>query len=422
MRVLYSAVWYLATPVLVVWMLVLIARDRAWRGGLRERFGLVRWSIRKGIWIHAASVGEVQAALPLVDALRMQYPELPLTLTAFTPTGRAHALRNLPHDVDCMLLPFDFPGAAARFIRRLRPRVAVIIETELWPNLFGACERARVPVLMVSARLTEQGARSYRRWRRLTRATLRIPAIISAQTDADAGRIQALGADPTRVTVGGNIKFDFRLPAGIADRAAGLRDETGIGDKAVWIAASTHEGEEEAVLAAHDAVLAARRGVVLVLAPRHPDRADAVAEAARAAGRRVARRSAGETCKRGTHVYLLDTLGELATFYGLAEVAFIGGTLVPVGGHNLLEPAAFGLPLLCGPHVEHVSDMFALLHEAGAVERVEDAAQLGATVLAMLDDAGRRGRAGEAARRVLEQNRGAVDRAVHLIDGVLEHR
>lgn len=411
--------WYLAIPLIAVWFAFLAFRDPAWRTGLRERLGLIKFVAKRGIWVHAASVGEVQAAQPLLQALRLHYPELPLTLTTFTPSGRDHALRLFPDGVRCALLPFDFPGAAARFIYRLRPRVAVIIETELWPNLYAACERRNIPVLVVSARITERAARRYRRWRGLVTETLRIPAVLSAQTDADAVRMLALGADPTRVTVGGNVKFDFRVPDGVIKRADGLREELGIGSRPVWIAASTHDGEDGQVLAAHRAVVEACPDALLVLAPRHPGRADEVARMTVNGKFRLARRSLAESCADGVQVYLLDTLGELAMFYGIADVAFIGGSLVPVGGHNLLEPAAFGLPLLSGPSVHGVREMHGLLYDAGAIETVADARALGDVVVGLLADAGLRARRGMSARRVLEQNRGAVERIMHLIEGVI---
>ncbi len=420
MRRVYSLLWYLAVPFLTVWMLQLALRDPGWRAGWRERLGLVKWMVRRGIWVHAASVGEVQAVLPLVQALRMRYPELPITFTAFTPSGRDHARRHFPEGVNCLLLPFDFPGAARRFVYRVRPRVAIVIETELWPNLYAALDHARIPLLVVSARITQKSERRYRRWQSLVGSTLAVPAVVSAQTDADAARVIALGADPTRVTVGGNVKFDFSIPSGVVQRAEGLRDELGIGSRRVWIAASTHDGEDAPVLAAHRAVTAVHEDAVLVLAPRHPGRADAVAALVERQGMRVVRRSSGAPVTSGDQVFLLDTLGELALFYGIADVAFVGGSLVPVGGHNLLEPAAFGLPLVSGPSVETVREMFGLLHEAGAVAVIDDADSLGTEVKTLLADTGAARRRGTAARRVLEQNRGAVERIMHLVEGVID--
>ncbi|MCA1799030.1 MAG: lipid IV(A) 3-deoxy-D-manno-octulosonic acid transferase [Xanthomonadaceae bacterium] len=419
MRTLYSLAWYLLAPAIAVRLLLLAIRDPAWRRGLGERLGRIKTRAPRGIWVHAASVGEIQATLPLINALRLKYPDLPLTLTSFTPSGREHALRMLPEDICCALLPFDFPGAVRRFLERVKPRIAIVVETELWPNLYAACRRAEVPVVIVSARVTESSARAYGRMRRLTAATLSIPEVISAQTEVDAQRIQALGADPTRVTIGGNIKFDFRLPEGIHQRTAALRADLQLGARPVWIAASTHDGEDGPVLAAHRALLTAHPDALLVLAPRHPGRADAVAGLIEAAGFRSGRRSSKASAGAGVQVYLLDTLGELAVFYGLADVTFIGGTLVPVGGHNLLEPAAFGLPLLCGPHVDSVRRIHGLLAEGGAVRGVVDADSLAAELVGLFGDDDARRRVGAAGRRVLEQNRGAVERALHLVAGIL---
>ena len=414
MRWLYSLAWYVALPVVAV---VLLFKP-AWRRGWRARLGLVEVHQRRGIWVHAASVGEVQAALPLIEALRMHYPDIGVTVSAFTPTGLEHALRSVPNGVGCTLLPFDFPGGASRFVTRLRPRAAIIVETELWPNLFAECALTRVPLLVVSARITDGAFESYRRFPRLIARTLATPDVITAQTDVDADRLLALGADPTRVTVGGNLKFDFELPTGLAARADTLRTQLAPG-RPVWIAASTHDGEEAAALAAHRVVLERVPDAMLVLAPRHPGRADAVAGVVRQSGMSVARRSAGASGADAPQVYLLDTLGELAMFYGIADVAFVGGTLVPVGGHNLLEPAALGVPLVCGPHVQNITAMHALFEATDAVEAVADGAGLGAAVLRLLTDPALRARRGAAARAVLDQNRGALARVLQLVDGIL---
>lgn len=412
---LYSLAWYAALPAILVYLLL----NPRWRAGWRERLGLLDTRARRGIWVHAASVGEVQAALPLVEALRVRYPDYPLMVTSFTPTGREHAERNVPNGVECRLLPLDFPGAVGRFIAKLKPRVAIVVETELWPNLFAECAVTRVPLLLVSARISDKAMRAYARWPRLVGRTLRIPDVITVQTDADADRMLALGADPTRVTVGGNLKFDFELPAGVLERSARLREQLADG-RFVWIAASTHDGEEGPALAAHRAVLARHPDALLVLAPRHPGRADAIAAQVVQLGFTLARRSA-QTASGGdgAQVYLLDTLGELAVFYGIADVAFVGGTLVPVGGHNLLEPAAFGVPILCGPHVENIAAMHALFEDASAVERVESADDLGVAVARLFDDPAARSRRGGAARAVLDQNRGALTRVMQLVAGAL---
>lgn len=417
---LYSLLWYLAAPLIALWLVAVGLRDPAWWRGLRERLGLVDVAVRGRVWVHAASVGEVQAALPLVEALRERYPGMPIVLTAFTPSGQEHARRSLPADVHCALLPFDFPGAASRFVRRVHPRVAVVIETELWPNLYAACEKADIAVLLVSARITERSARRYRRWRGLVADTLRVVREISAQTEADAGRLLMLGADPGRVTVGGNLKFDLRIPPGVVERAGGLRDELGIGGRPVWIAASTHEGEDEQVLDAHRAVLDAHPDGLLVLAPRHPVRSDTVARAALERGFRTARRSSSDPCDAATDVYLLDTLGELTVFYAIADIAFVGGSLVPVGGHNLLEPAAFNLPLVCGPHLHGVREISALFEEEGGLEVVTSSESLARTVNRLFACPVVREQRGEAARRVLERNRGAVARIVRSVEAVLD--
>lgn len=421
MRWLYSLIWYLAAPLIALWWLKRALREPEWRHGLRERFGYLRDYRSDGIWLHAASVGEVQAVMPLLHALQERWPEMPVSITAFTPTGKAHAQRLAPEDVRCALLPFDLPGATARFIARLRPRLAIIVETELWPNLYAACRKQEVPLLLVSARVTERGAKQYASWRSLVADTLSVPAVIGVQTDADADRLEGLGASPLRISVTGNIKFDFALPEGFRERARALAGELGMADRTVWIAASTHPGEDEQVLAAHERVLADYPGALLLLAPRHPGRGDALAGMLDAAGWEYGRRGSGSRCRPGMQVYLLDSLGELALCYGICEVAFIGGSLVDIGGHNLLEPAAFGLPLICGPHVQNISGMHALLQDAGALVTVRDGGMLGDVVAGLLADPERRRSQGKAALDVLERNRGSVERVLRLAEGMVQN-
>ncbi len=318
--------------------------------------------------------------------------------------------------------PMDLPGAVRRFLDHFRPAALLLLEMEIWPNLLKGCEVRDIPVGIASARLSEKSAARYQRFgRTLILTAMRRLHVIAAQTAGDAERFIAVGVPPERVRVGGNLKFDFALPADLSARAATLRGA--LGGRRAWVAGSTHEGEEKICLAAQHA-LEKRFGAdapLLILVPRLTGRFDTVAELLTREGVAFARRSQGAPpLFSGCNVLLVDTLGELMDFYATAEVAFVGGTLVPdIGGHNLLEPAALGLPVICGPHTQNAPQVAQLLREAGALRVVEDEASLAAALEGLLQDVEARIAAGEAGRAVVESNRGAVARCLELIGAVL---
>jgi 3-deoxy-D-manno-octulosonic-acid transferase len=302
----------------------------------------------------------------------------------------------------------------------VQPRLAVIFETELWPNLYRECGRRRVPLVLASARVSERSVGRYRRLGALFRATLSEAAVVAAQAAGDAERFRALGADPASTHVTGNIKFDFDLPPGTLERGARLREQYAP-ERPLWVAGSTHGGaEEHAVIEAQRRVRAAHPGALLVLAPRHPQRFAEVAGTLSKAGMRSARRSLSSATAPDCEVLLLDTLGELLDFYAAADLAFVGGSLVPAGGHNLLEPAALGVPILTGPHNSNSEEIARLLIARGAAEVVNDAAGLRARVSALLADPAARARIGEAGRASVDSNRGALDKLLALIEPLLD--
>ncbi len=425
MRMLYLAAVYLAAPVISALLAARGLRDRSYWRNFGERFGLGPRLARPPIWVHAVSVGEVQAAAALVVALRGRYPDTPVLVTTFTPTGAAHARTLFRESAVVRYLPFDLPGAVRRFLDRTRPRLAVIMETELWPNLYRQCRLRRIPLVIASARLSRRSVERYRRLRALFRETLAGDIIIAAQAEGDAERFRALGAAAERTHVTGNLKFDFTLPPDISERGGALRRQYSPG-RALWVAGSTHGGgEEDAVLEAHRLVAAAHGGALLVLAPRHPNRFGEVAAWLQRQGVAFARRSRASEADAGTggpSVLLLDTLGELLYFYAAADVAFVGGSLVPIGGHNLLEPAALGLPVLTGPHYSNAEDVARLLLECGAAEVVRNGAELGSRVAALLSDEALRLRLGGRARDAVGRNRGALEKLLRLIAPLLEER
>ena len=428
MRFLYLLAVYLAAPVVSALFLWRGLRDRSYWRNFGERFGFGARLSPGGVWLHAVSVGEVQACAALVSALSRRYPALPLTVTTFTPTGSARARALFGNLAQVRYVPYDLPGAVRRFFRRVQPRLAVIFETELWPNLYRECGRRRVPLVLASARISARSVSRYQRLGTLFRETLARTALVAAQGAGDAERFRSLGADPANTHVTGNIKFDFELPEGLAARGAGLRAQYAP-ERPLWVAGSTHGGlEEQAVLEAQQRVREVHPDALLVLAPRHPPRFDEVAGALRAAGISVVRRSAsaGEGTDAACAVLLLDSLGELLDFYAAADVSFVGGSLVPRGGHNLLEPAALGVPILVGPDNSNGEEIARLLIARGAAEVVHDAGELGTRVTALLGDSAARERMGAAGRASVDSNRGALEKLLSLIepllDGTPEHR
>jgi 3-deoxy-D-manno-octulosonic-acid transferase len=424
LRLLYLLAVYLAAPIISAMLLWRGLRDRSYWHNFSERFGFGARLAPYGVWLHAVSVGEVQACAPLVSALYQRHPGLALTVTTFTPTGAARARALFGNLAQVRYIPFDLPGAARRFLARVQPRLAVIFETELWPNLYRECGRRRVPLVLASARISARSVGRYQRLGALFRDTLSQAVVVAAQAEGDAERFRALGAAATSTHVTGNLKFDFEVPPDIAQRGARLRAQYAP-ERALWVAGSTHGGgEEQALLDAHQRVRAAHPGALLVLAPRHPPRFDEVAKSLAQGGVSFVRRSqageagAGQTCQ----VVLLDSLGELLDFYAAADVAFVGGSLVPIGGHNLLEPAALGVPILTGPNNFNSAEIARLLIERGAAEVVHDAAQLGARVSALLADPGERERMGAAASAAVDGNRGALSNLLALIEPLLAAR
>jgi len=420
LRFVYLLAVYLAAPVICAVFLWRGLRDRGYWRNFRERFGFGAPARPHGVWIHAVSVGEVQACAPLVGVLRQRYPELPLTVTAVTPTGAARARALFGNAAQVRYVPFDLPGAVRRFFARVQPRLAVIVETELWPNLYRECGRRRVPLVLASARLSARSAGRYRRLGALFRDTLSQAAVVAAQGTLDAERFQALGADPASTHVTGNLKFDFRLPPRTVERGARLREQYAPA-RALWVAGSTHGGgEEQALLEAQRRVRALHPDALLVLAPRHPQRFAEVAALLHQAGASFVRRSQGAAAAAQTcEVLLLDSLGELLDFYAAADVAFVGGSLVPIGGHNLLEPAALGVPILTGPYNSNSEEIARLLIAGGAAEIVRDAATLGARVSALLANPEARVRIGAQGRASVDSNRGALGKLLGLIEPLL---
>jgi 3-deoxy-D-manno-octulosonic-acid transferase len=422
-RLLYNTLLILATPIILC---ILLAKKRC-RRGLRDRFGLrVRPVLepsgerRPLIWIHAVSLGEVVAVTPLVKELHRNHPDHRLIVSTVTETGREAVEQRLGGIAEHRYAPLDLPWAVSRAIAQWQPVLYAFVETELWPNLLWTLRDRQVPIIMVNGRVS---SRSFARQHivgliSFYRSVLRSLTLCLMQSERDAQRIVALGAAADRVHRTGNIKFDQPMPAAPVD--ASFRASLGVGESdRLLLAGSTHAGEEEIIVAAYRKILSQQASAVLMLAPRHIERAEEVVAMVTAAGLPVQRKSRLDSIGSGPRVIILDTRGELARAYHEAAVAFVGGTLVPVGGHNLLEPAVWGKPVLFGPYTDHCAEIATLLLESGGAAQVSSADDLARRVCVWLEDSTIRRRVGEAARRTVSDNQGALRRSVDLIEACL---
>lgn len=410
MRVLYSLAWLLALPFAFLYLLWRGRRQPAYLRHWGERLGLApRSRYRPVIWIHAVSVGETRAAVPLVEALLRQHPNHAILLTHATPTGRAAGHELFGDKVRRAYLPYDFPPLVWLFLERVRPELGIVMETELWPNLFRACRYRDIPVLLVNARLSEHSARGYRRFASLARMALQDLSAIAAQTEADAARLEYLGAGGIAVT--GNVKFDVTPPPDTPAKAAELRHL--FAGRFVFLCASTREGEEDLLLEVLGDLPA---DALLVLVPRHPQRFDAVADLLRVRGLVFARRSEAQAITPDTRVFLGDSMGEMAAYYAAADLCYVGGSLLPLGGQNMIEAAAAGCPALFGPHTWNFLEAAEQAVARGAARRVADGAELRGALLALHGDPEARQRMADAGLAFTRDNRGATGRILALIE------
>ncbi|MGA4471844.1 lipid IV(A) 3-deoxy-D-manno-octulosonic acid transferase [Ectopseudomonas chengduensis] len=415
-RLLYTLLLHLALPLIALRLALRARKAPAYARRINERFSLGLPAMKPGgIWVHAVSVGESIAAAPMIRALQAHYPDLPITVTCMTPTGSERIQALFGASVQHCYLPYDLPWAAARFLDRVQPRLAVVMETELWPNHIHQCAKRGIPVALANARLSERSARGYARFGKLTAPMLGELSLIAVQTQTEAQRFLDLGARPGCVEVTGSIKFDLKIDAELLQRADALRQQWQATTRPVWIAASTHAGEDEIVLAAHRQLLKTQPDALLILVPRHPERFNSVHELCISERLTTRRRSTAEAVQASDQVLLGDTMGELLFLYALADIAFVGGSLVANGGHNLLEPAALGKPVLSGPHLFNFLEIAAQLREAGALSEVENAMQLADKVAALLNEPSKMQRMSQVGLSVLKANQGALER---LLEGL----
>jgi 3-deoxy-D-manno-octulosonic-acid transferase len=418
-RILYAALTYLLLPVYAFYWFFRGIVNRAYWDRFSQRFGVGFPKIGQGsFWIHAVSVGEVQASVPLVRALARRFPGQPLLMTTVTPTGAARVRSVFGDAVHHCYIPFETPSAVTNFFDSVRPRLALIMETEIWPNLYRECGVREIPLVLVSARISPKSVDSYRKLLPLFRETLSHGIVIAAQSEADAERFRSLGARPERTRVTGNIKFDIEVPPDLVERGRVFRNRY-LGRRPVWTAASTHAKEEEQVLEAQRLVLKQVPDALLILVPRHPERFDSVRQLMERQKVPFITRTSERPVDSGHSVFLGDTMGELPLIYAASDVAFVGGTLVPVGGHNLLEPAALGLPVVTGPHLFNTQDIADMFVSIGALTRIVDASQLAVAISTLLRDEETAQRLGSLGREIVVKNRGALERLLRLVEPLI---
>lgn len=420
-RFFYSALFYLLIPLILIRLLWRSTRAPEYRRRWLERFGYVpgidQAQTAKTIWVHSVSLGETLASVPMIRRLQQRYPEAQLVVTTMTPTGSACVKNTFGDRVYHVYAPYDLPCAVNRFLRRVHPDLLIIMETELWPNLIHGCADQNIPVVLANARLSEKSARGYRRFAALTEPMLQCIDSVAVQHEEDGNRFLSLGLPASQLAVIGNIKFDLTLDEPLRTRAAQLRVQWQAGcRRPVLLAASTHRGEDDILLDAFERIRQQFPALLLVLVPRHPERFDEVTQRCLARGLNAVRRSSGKSPAKTDQVLIGDTMGELLVFFGACDIAFVGGSLVPTGGHNLIEPAAWQVPVLSGPHLFNFADVSRLLLEAGGMAICKDARSIANTVIGLLGDPGAAARMGEAAKVVAEKNRGALDRLLAVIE------
>jgi 3-deoxy-D-manno-octulosonic-acid transferase len=417
MRLFYTLLIYLLSPV----VLFLLYRPRHGK----PSFGS-RWKEHLGyisppndhapIWIHAVSVGETIAVTPLIKALKQRHPELSIVLTTTTRTGADQAAR-LGDLVEHRYAPLDYPGAIKRFLKQTRPQALLIMETELWPNLLAQCGKQSIPVVILNARLSEKSCQRYQRIRHFFRQISQSLTLLLCQHRDDAERFKRLGVTQPQIEVTGSIKFDIQLDQKQIE--LGERYRQSLRNRPVWIAASTHKGEDEAILRAHQEICQQQPEALLILVPRHPERFTDVAKLCLEHSFSVCRRSEQRIVAPQESVLLGDSMGEMAYFFQIADIAFMGGSLVPVGGHNLLEPAALAKPTLIGPHFFNFSDITKQLVAKKACQIVSSEIELATNVLRLFASPDQRQTMGMAAFDVVAANQGALEKSLIAIDRVL---
>jgi 3-deoxy-D-manno-octulosonic-acid transferase len=419
MKYLYTIIFYLLLPFILLRLWLKNRNNPSAHAYWYERVGRsLRPAPQHGIWIYAVSVGESIAAIPLIKALQQRHPNIPIIVTNETIGGADRIRESLGNRVTQLYSPYDLPLVLRKVFTLLKPRLLILMETELWPNLLAECRRNKVPVVVANARLSERSASGYRRISSITREMLSGINRVMAQSQADADRFIDLGLLPDRVYITGNIKFDRDLSPQLSEHAKKLREAWGE-DRLIWIAASTHEGEEEQILEAFAKVRKRLANVLLVSVPRHVNRVCRLQNLYQSHGYQVIKRSENRVCSGTTDIFIGDTMGELFSFYAASDIAFVGGSLVEKGGQNPLEPAAVGLPILTGPYTFNFELISKQLIQRGIEIQVNNSQELAEQVVALLSNPQRRQAIGKDAKKFVDENKGSLVKHLALIEDLL---
>ncbi len=429
-RFLYTVILYLCVPLILLRLLLRARKAPAYAARWSERFGffeLPQWlsdrdqKNQKIIWLHAVSVGETIAATPLIDRLLADDDSVGVVITTTTPTGSEQVHKIFKKHIQNkrvfhVYAPYDLPDCIARFLQKTKPDLYVIMETELWPNSIGQCAKKNIPVVLANGRLSEKSAKGYKKIKWLIEKTFSQLSFAAIQYKDDAERMLALGLKKECCEVTGNIKFDLSISDEVRKTAEVFKTTLNqTREHIIWIAASTHAGEDEIIIEAYKAAKLKVSHLLLVLVPRHPERFSAVASLCEVNELQVQQRSRNEPLLDTTDVLVGDTMGELLALLGSSDIAFIAGSLVPVGGHNIIEPAAWGLPILTGPHLFNFTEASQLLLAENAMKVVENSKQLGDTIVELSENKALRKAMGDRARDVAISNRGALDKLFLII-------
>lgn len=419
MRTLYSILFYLGMPLVWLRLLWRSRRDRNYARRWSERLGHVPPNVKSDcIWWHCVSVGETLAALPLIKSLMQRHPTFPVLVTGMTPSGSAQIQKHLGESVSHTYAPYDVPHLWERFLNQVKPKILIIMETELWPNMLASCHKKNIPVILINARLSEKSAKGYGRFSSLSKEMLDNLNSVAVQNETDGKRFIQLGLSPEKMHVTGTVKFDITISSELLQKARELRSSWDA-SRPVFIAASTHEGEEKIILEAFKKMSAQDPDTLLILAPRHPERRQEITTLCESYGFSYCLRSQNALPAADTKIFIADTMGELLLFYAVSDIAFVGGSLIERGGHNILEPAAIGIPVITGPFLYNFAQIDKLLSDADALIKVKNAETLAFAVLGLLNDEKKRQAIGKRAEAVIAKNRGASEKQLNLIEGLL---
>ncbi|MBG2875385.1 lipid IV(A) 3-deoxy-D-manno-octulosonic acid transferase [Proteus alimentorum] len=419
---LYQVLLYLIQPLIWLRLLLRSRKAPAYRKRWGERYGFCKGKVvPQGILLHSVSVGETLAAVPLVRALRHHYPDLPITVTTMTPTGSERVRSAFGDDVYHVYLPYDLPGSVNRFLKTVDPKLVIIMETELWPNLISKLHQRKIPLIIANARLSERSAAGYQKLGSFVKTMLQKITLIAAQNQEDGERFIELGLKRSHLHVTGSLKFDISVTPELAARAVALRRQWAA-HRPVWIATSTHEGEESIILETHKKLLTQFPQLLLILVPRHPERFPKAEQLTREAGLKYTLRSTDAVPDAQTQVVIGDTMGELMLLYGIADLAFVGGSLVERGGHNPLEAAAHAIPVIMGPYTFNFKNICAKLDQAEGLITVTDSGSMATAIASLLNDEDYRRYYGRHAVEVLHENQGALLRLLTLLSPYLPPR